>query len=59
MVKDYKMEEEQVKKYCEYNDFTLKLQSHMQNIVLFNWLTRENQTWGMGMLTHIKHYYYL
>jgi hypothetical protein len=53
------MEEKQVKKYCEYNDFTLKLQSHMQNIVLFNWLTRENQTWGMGMLTHIKHYYYL
>ena len=53
------MEEEQVKTYLEYNDFTLKLQSHMQNIVLFNRLTRENRTWGMGMLTHIKQYYYL
>jgi hypothetical protein len=53
------MEEEQVKNYLEYNDFTLKIQSHMSHIVLFNRLTQENRTWGMGMLTHIKHYYYL
>jgi hypothetical protein len=53
------VEEEQVKMYLEYNDFTLKLQSNIQIIVLYNQLTIKNQTLGMGMLTFIKHYYRL
>jgi hypothetical protein len=52
-----KLDNLHMRRYCEYNDFSLKIKGNMKNIVTFNQYVKDGMTFGLSSIQHFKYNY--
>jgi hypothetical protein len=52
-----KLDHLHMRRYCEYNDFTIKRPTHMKNIITFNQYVKEGMTFGVSSHAHFSYNY--
>jgi hypothetical protein len=52
-----KLDKLHMRRYCDYNDFSLKGKGSMKNIVMFNQYVKKGLTFGVSLPQHFSYTY--